>query len=199
MPNSKDINFGTIDHFLYVRINCICSDLGFSTKEFIEDAYYFIVSYIDEVGITHFEMLLQQYEKYQDYREYTRYAPRMTNQTHAFVVQGVHEEVHQHLLVIKEENGFKWLQVLQILLMTIETELDRIDAEEYKEKSLGDVVREILSDIRYEPVKGFSVDKTEKRRKYERETQKYFEGGNFKELNVGDDCADSAESDDFLD
>lgn len=144
-------------------------------------------------------MLLEQYEKYKDYLEHIRYAPRMTNQKHVFVVKGVHEEIHQHLSVIKEENEFTWTQVLQILLMTMETELDRIDAEEYKERSLGDVVRKIFPDKRFDTRNGwFSVHKTKLRREYDKETQKYRESGGFKELSDVDDF-DSAESYDFLD
>ena len=35
---TKGINFGEIDHFLYVRINCMCADLSYDYKEFIEQA-----------------------------------------------------------------------------------------------------------------------------------------------------------------
>ena len=65
---TRDINFGSVDHFLYVRLNCVCVDLGYSLKELVHQAYYLVVDLIDEEGRTHFSVLRRQFEDYADYR-----------------------------------------------------------------------------------------------------------------------------------
>ena len=116
MATTKDINFGDIDHFLYVRISSVCADLGYTAKDLIEQAYFLLVDLITEEGETQFYVLADQYNEYAKYRAMTRYAPRMIKKKHAFVVGGVHEEIHRHLDEIKKENNFSWIDILRILL-----------------------------------------------------------------------------------
>jgi hypothetical protein len=186
MPyKTKQINFGEVDHFLYVRINCICADLDYNFKDFVEQSYCILTELIDEKGVTHFKVLIEQYEKYREYREKTRYAPRMIDKKHAFVVDGIHEEIHEHLLVIKDENRFPWSVLLAILLMALEYEIDKKDRTDWKEgeihtfvvdefmerqtahKARNPVPRKARIDYPYQ------VDKTDKRREFEAKIEKY--------------------------
>jgi hypothetical protein len=145
---TKAINFGEIDHFLYVRINCVGADLGYNFKEFIENSYYPLVDLIDEKGVTHFSVLREEYKKYADYREKTRYAPRMTKEKHKLVVSDIHEEVHKRLEIIKKENDFLWINILQILLMVMELEMDKEDHESWKRGEIKETITEEFSDER---------------------------------------------------
>jgi hypothetical protein len=173
---NKNINFGKIDHFLFVRINCVCTDLGLTTKEFIENSYFSLVKHIDKYGETHFKVVQDRYKEYADFREHTRYAPRIREQEHSFGVQGVHEEIHKHLVVIKDENDFGWRDLLIILLMTLEAELDMIDAEEYHANTLTETVEKIFSDNKkfFFEEDSFGLEKTDLRRDWEKENQKYY-------------------------
>jgi hypothetical protein len=188
----KQINFGEIDHFLYVRINCLCADLGYNSKEFVEQAYCILTELIDEKGVTHFKVLAEQYKKYADYREMTRYAPRMKEKRHAFVVDGIHEEIHEHLVVIKDENKFSWGVLLSILLMVLELDLDKQDKEKWKD---GDVKRFVVEEFlerRFAHGAHLSapvltqvdgphrIDKTKKARAYEKAKGLYPEGDRFR-------------------
>jgi len=167
----KSINFGEIDHFLYVRINCLCADLGLSFQQFIEEGYVQIVTFIDEEGITHFEMLRDEWENYAAFRSQTRFAPRMKDIKHAMNVNGIHEEVYAHLRVIKEENNFTWVSLLQSLLLVVEYYLDKEDQQllqdglqQEQAKKLQDKFRGTDVVMR-EDVQ--AIDKTRLRRQYE--------------------------------
>jgi tRNA(Ser,Leu) C12 N-acetylase TAN1 len=188
---AKDINFGNIDHFLYVRIQCVCADLGLAAKDFIEQAYFLLVKLITEDGVTQFSVLQDEYEEYEDYRNRSRYSPRMTKEKHSFVVSGIHAEIHEHLVVIKKENNFPWIVMLRILLMVVEANLDKLDAEIWKEAERREAVMEEFRERRtvksarsgprnLEYEDGFKIDKTKKRRAYEKAAHKYPEDKNFR-------------------
>jgi hypothetical protein len=188
MQKPRDINFGEIDHFLYVRINCVCADLGFDLKDFIEQSYYLLVDLIDPEGVTHYEQLQEEYKKYADFRDRARYAPRKSKEKHAIVIRGIHEEIHEHLACIKEEMKWAWIDILNVLLISFEAEIDMIDAEAWKDGELKELVKEEF-DTRskryvahsqagypnYED-EAYQIDKTVKRRKYERKMGFYKEG-----------------------
>jgi hypothetical protein len=181
----RQINFGDVDHFVYVRIHCLCADLGYNLKEFIEQSYCILTEIIDEKGVTHFRVLEEQYRKYQDIQESVKYAPRHIEKKHSMVVDGVHEEVHQHLVVIKEENKFPWGLVLGFLLMAMEAEIDKTDAEQRRGGDIHTFVIEEFLEKRTAhearnpvPTKAaidfpHRVKKTDKRREFERKTEKY--------------------------
>ena len=171
MAETKSINFGQINHFLYVRINSVCADLGYNFKQFIEQAYYLLVDLITEEGETQLDLLAQKYIEYADIRKKTQYAPRMSDEKHNFVVGDIHGEVHEHLDCIKEERGFPWIVILEILLMVIEIEIDKENQRSIREmEKIEDVeiIRETFSDLRFDYNPGFSVDKKESQKKYER-------------------------------
>jgi hypothetical protein len=193
MPyETKQINFGGIDHFLYVRINCLCADLGYSLKDFIEQAYCLLTELIDEKGKTHFTVLQEEYQKYEAYRERTRYAPRMSQEKHATVVDGIHEEMYKHLVVIKDENKFPWVVVLRVLLMVMELEIDKQDQKDSKERELKKFVIDqfIEKRTKHAALSGpsiptqidtpHSIDKTKKARVYEESVGIYPEGEDFR-------------------
>jgi predicted CopG family antitoxin len=187
----KHINFGKIDHFLYVRINCVCADLGYTIRDLVEQAYFLLTELITEQGVTQLWLLKEEYEKYSDYREKSRYSPRMLKKSHPLVVQGIHEEIYDHLVVIKEENSFSWIVILRILLMVMEANLDKIDAEiwkkverreaiiqEFRERRTANLARSPAS--RLEDADGYTIEKTKKRYKYERSINKYPESKEFR-------------------
>ena len=126
---SKSINFGKVDHFLYVRLMCLSADLGLPLRELIQYGYYLLVELITEDGQSQFEVLYKNYKKYSDLQEKVRYAPRKKGSKHSIVVKNVHEEVYQHLVVIRKEKNYAWGMLLYVLLMAIEQELDK-DKEE---------------------------------------------------------------------
>jgi hypothetical protein len=192
IATTKDINFGEIDHFLYVRISSVCADLGYTVKDLIEQAYFLLVDLITEEGETQFTLLAEKYNEYADYREMTRYAPRMIQKKHAFVVSGLHEEIHKHLTIIKDEHNFPWVLILRVLLMAIETDLDKRDAEAWKD---GEIKKLTMEEFRARrtshdaqspvPTKApepgtYQVDKTKKRRKYEEKAAVYPQKEGFK-------------------
>jgi hypothetical protein len=192
MYNVRDINFGEIDHFLYVRINCVCADLGLGLKDFIEQAYYLLVDLIDPKGVTHYEMLQEEYEKYAAFRERARYAPRKSKEKHAIVIRGIHEEVHEHLACIKDEMKWPWINILKVLLMSLEAEIDRMDAEAWEDGQVkGFVAKQFkatakkddllprLGALDYEEG-SYQIDKTKKRRMYEKAKGLYPEGEGFR-------------------
>jgi len=182
---NKGINFGSIEHFLFVRINCLCTDLGYSFKEFIEQAYCFLVELIDEDGITHFEILKQQYKDYSAYRAKTRYAPRMIEKKHLFNVANIHEEVHEHLSQIKKENRFSWIDILVALYMVVEVELDKMDErawrdgeirkfviEEFLERRTAYLAQSQRSKLNFED-ESYQIKKSTERRAWEAEANVY--------------------------
>lgn len=167
----KSINFGEIDHFLYVRINCLCADLGLSFQQFIEEGYVQIATFIDEEGFTHFEMLRDEWDNYAAFRNQTRFAPRMKDIKHAMNVNGIHEEVYAHLRVIKKENDFTWVSLLQSLLLVVEYYLDKEDEQVLQAGLLKEQAEELQEELRMtdvvigEDVQG--VKKTRLRREHE--------------------------------
>jgi hypothetical protein len=144
----RSINFGEIDHFLYVRIHCVCADLGLTTKEFIEQAREHVRELIDQRGITHFHLLKNKYDELESYRRHTRYAPRMTDLKHAFVVGGISRDAYDHLVVMRKENGFPWIILLQMLLMMMEFVIDREDKRVHDMEEWLDEMREEAEDTR---------------------------------------------------
>jgi hypothetical protein len=193
MPyETKQINFGGIAHFLYVRINCLCADLGYNYKDFIEQSYCILTELIDEKGVTHFKVLQEQYKKYEDYRDVARYAPRNSPQKHAFVVDDIHEEIYQDLVVIKDEHDFSWAILLSILLMVMELEIDKQDKEAWKNGEIRKLVvgefiaRRTSHDARSKaPIASrvdtpHQIEKTKKRSKYEKADGRYPEGEHFR-------------------
>ena len=170
--NIKGINFGHIDHFLYVRILCVCTDLGITTTQFVDHGYFILYDLITEKGVTQFNVLQDNYLKYSDIHEKVRYVPRMEGRTHQFVVQGIHEEIHKHLIVIKRENGFRWRILLQILLMALEHELDKEDNMSWEERKLElelkfPVFAEVFQQQFDMYAGGYGIKSTNLRRKYD--------------------------------
>lgn len=183
---TKAINFGRIDHFLYVRINSVCADLDLSYKDFIEQSYLHLVKLIDERGITHFEVLAQEYNKYVEFREQTRYAPRMIIERHPFVVGDIGGEIYDHLMIIKDEHNFPWINILRILLMVMELEMDKMDEEEQKQGLAYEdhvMIADLFRDIRpeYDP-ESYQIKKTNKRREYEKKIGYYGKREGFRML-----------------
>jgi len=162
----------------------VCADLGFSTRDFIEQAYFLFTKLIDEKGVSHFEILQNEYQEYKEMREKNRYLPRMSEEKHAFVVTKIHEEVWEHLDCIKDENHFKWIALLRILLMIQELEMNKIDQkawEEWLDAEDKKMVKEAFAELKFDLEDGgYSIDKTELRRKYERSAAIYPESGKFK-------------------
>jgi hypothetical protein len=186
MPyKTKQINFGEVDHFLYVRILCICADLGYTLKDFVEQSYCLLTETIDEKGTTHFKQLEEQYRRYADIQERVKYAPRNIEKRHPVVVDGIHEEMHQHLVVIKDENKFPWVLVLAFLLLAMEAEIDKKDDEDRREGEVRTFVVEEFLERRTahearNPVPSkvridypYHVEKTDKRREFERKIKRY--------------------------
>lgn len=167
----KSINFGKIDHFLYVRICCLCADLGFTFQKFIEEGRRLIRNFIDEEGITHFQKLKEEWGKYESFRKQTRFAPRMKNERHSMNVNDIDEEVFDHLQIIKQENDLNWIMLLRSLVLVVEYHLDKVDEAalvrgEYREEA--DTIRSGLigkSVVAGEDVQG--IDKTRKTREWE--------------------------------
>jgi len=189
-----DINFGSIDHFLYVRLNCICADLGFNFKEFIEQSYCHVLELIDKNGITHFEYLQATYKDYKDFREHTRYAPRMIEKKHSFVVGDISGAVYEHLMVIKKEHNFPWINILTILVMAMQLEMDKQDEAGWRDGEIKTFVIEEFMARRTshaahsQPATpsledgSYQIDKTRKRREYEKRAGIYPEREGFRKL-----------------
>jgi len=192
--DTEMINFGEIDHFLYVRLHCMCADLDLSVQEFIEEAYQLVTQIIDEKGVTHFSQLAQEYKDYAEYRDMTRYAPRMIEKSHPLVVSGIRCGIRDHLAVIKDENNFPWIVVLRVLLMAMQNEMDKQDRAEWKEGEVKEFVREEFKSrstvhlTREQPPTHqlepgtYGIDKTKKRREYEKEAGIYPEREGFRKL-----------------
>ena len=136
---------------MFVRLSCLCADLGFTFQQFIEEAYFLLVKLITEDGVTQIMLMKDQYKQYEEKREKTRYAPRMSRRSHSVNVKGVHPEVYEHLDCIKKDRSYSWIVILQVLLMTMELFLDKLDeaaeddalereaAEEIAALTLGDL------------------------------------------------------------
>jgi hypothetical protein len=181
----KSINFGEIDHFLYVRISSVCADLGFTNKDFIEEACELFFSLVDERCVSRFDILQEEYQKYKEFREKSRYLPRMNEKKHAFVV-GIHDEIYEYLDCVRHERGFSWKVFLSIFLMLVELKMNKYDEKAWKEwleQKDKKMVEEVFSDIRLDLDQGgFQFDKTKKRRKYEAEKAIYQERAGFRRL-----------------
>jgi hypothetical protein len=168
----KGINFGEIDHFLYVKINSVCVDLGYSVSEFIEEACDQFFRLVDEQGITRFLMLAEERQRYREAQEKTAYLPRMQDQKHAFVVK-VREEVHEYLNCVRHENKLTWGAMLNILYMLIELKMNKEDDKEWKDwlaKKDNELISKAFSDLRLasEDYNKSRIDKTDLRRAYEK-------------------------------
>jgi hypothetical protein len=183
---TKTINFGDIDHFLYVRIRCLCADLDYkNVRDFIEYAYYLLVELITEDGETQFWVLQDQYKEFQSFREKTRYAPRATELTHPFVVSHIHEEIYDHLVVIRKEHKFPWYVILRILYMVMQSKLDADDERIWKDidrkQAIIDEFLSKKSSYAANSMKGqpnfeeesYQIKKTKKRYQYESEASVY--------------------------
>ena len=129
----KSINFGEIDHFLYVRISSVCADLGYAAREFIEEACCLFFDLVNDKGITQFQLLSDEYQKYKETRERTAYLPRMSDKKHAIVVNGIHEDIYEYLNCVRLENKMPWINLLRILLMLTELSMSKVDEKAWKE------------------------------------------------------------------
>ena len=110
------------------------------------------------------------------------------SQKHSVVVKGIKCEIAEYLKCVKTENNFKWGWLLRILLMLVEIYRNKIDEEalkEWAEEENRQFIIHELNDIRggmedsydseddepdnsYKMERGYSIDKTRKRREYER-------------------------------
>ena len=105
----------------------------------------------------------------------------MVDQRHPIVINGIHEEVYKHLVVMKNENSFTWSFLLSLLLMAVEMEIDRGDKSAWLQGVNAETIHEDLSDMRLEnEAGGFQIDKTKKRRKYGTAVIMYPERGGFR-------------------
>ena len=124
--NEKSINFGEIGHFLYVRIRSVCADLGYSNKEFIEEACELFFNLVDdELCVSRFDILQGEYQNFKEIRAKSIYLPRMNEKKHAFVVGGIYDEIYDYLDCVKNEQGFTWKVFLRIFLMLTELEMNK--------------------------------------------------------------------------
>jgi hypothetical protein len=181
----KSINFGEIDHFLYVRINSICADLGFPVREFIEEACCLFFDLVDDKGITQFQLLSEEYQKYKEIREKAAYLPRMSDKKHAIVVNGIHEDIYEYLNCVRLENSMPWINMLKTLLMLTELEMNKVDEKAWKawleeedNKMIKDDFARLQSAI--EGSGGFQIKKTRKRREYQEDLSIYPERAGFR-------------------
>jgi hypothetical protein len=180
----KGINFGEIDHFLYVRINAVCADLGYSTGEFIEEACNLFFDLVDEAGITKFMLLAEERQKYCEAREKTAYLPRMKDQKHAFVVK-LREEILDYLNCVRHENKISWGALLNILYMLVELKINKEDDKDWREwlaKQDRELIAKAFSELKLmiDDRAGFDIEKTDKRRQYEKKAAIYPERSSFR-------------------
>jgi hypothetical protein len=188
----KGINFGEVDHYLYVRIVSVCADLGLVAREFIEEACCLFFDLVDENGMTQFQLLTDEYQKYKEIRERTAYLPRMSEKKHAIVVNGIHEDIYEYFNCVRLENKMPWINLLRILLMLTELSMNKVDEKAWKEwleeedrKLIKESCSELLFSI--ENVKGFQIDKTRKRREYQKEHGIYPQRAGFRYHSDGSD------------
>ena len=184
--NKKSINFGEIDHFLYVRICSICADLGFTNKDFIEEACELFFSLVDDHCVSRFDILQEEYQKYKEIKESTKYLPRMREEKHAVVVGGIHDEIYEYLDCVRQERGFTWKTFLNIFVMLTELETNKYDKkawEDWLEQEDKRLIKDLFSDIRCTMDQGrFQFEKTKLRRKYEAKKAIYYERDGFRQL-----------------
>jgi len=133
----KSINFGKIDHFLYVRIMSLCADLRYTTKDFIVEGYNLFFDIVDPNGISRFILIKEELTKfYKDSADKRMLIPRMS-QKHAFVVIDIPSNIVNYLNYVRTDslnnNDFTWSNLLCILLMLVEIKRDKIDEEAIKE------------------------------------------------------------------
>lgn len=154
---ADSINFGEIDHFLYVRIMSLCADLGFTTKEFIEEGCGLFFGIVDLDGISRFEIIEKEYKLFLEENRKKELIPRM-KEMHPFVVKGIKGEISEYLKCVKVERHFMWDWMLRILLMLVEIDRNKIDApalEAWAEKENRQFIMNEFKDIRIEmAVKG---------------------------------------------
>jgi hypothetical protein len=181
----KGINFGEVDHFLYVRISSICADLGYVAREFIEEACCLFFDLVDEKGMTQFQLLSDEYQKYKEIRERTAYLPRMSEKKHAIVVNGIHEDIYEYLNCVRLENRMPWINLLKILLMLTELEMNKVDEKTWKawleeedNKMIKDDFSNLISVL--EGPHGFQIKKTRKRREFQKDLSIYPERAGFR-------------------
>ena len=184
--NGKGINFGEIDHFLYVRISSICADLGYSFKEFIEEACELFFGLVDDHCVSRFDILQDEYQKYKEVKEKYRYLPRMSEEKHPMVVGGIHDEIYDYLDCVKQERGFTWKTFLNIFVMLTELETNKYDKKAW-EDWLGQeekrLIKDLYSDIRLTMEQGgYQIEKTKLRRKYEAKKGIIYERAGFRKL-----------------
>jgi len=178
---TKSINFGEIGHLLYVRIMSLCADLGYAAKDFIFDGCCLFFDIVDDKGVSHFEIVEDDYRRFVEDIQKNKPIARM-NQKHALVVKDIQDEICDYLNCVKNENNMRWVQLLGILLMLVEIDRDRTDEEalaEWARENEKQFLIEELNDIRFGFEKGFKVDKTKKLRQYEA-------GGEIKEWFTGE-------------
>jgi len=110
----------------------------------------------------------------------------MIIERHPFVVGDISGEIHDHLVVIKEENNFPWINILRVLLMVMELEMDKMDEEAQKQGLAYEdhvMIANLFKDIRpeYDP-ESYQIEKTRKRREYEKKIGYYRERQGFRTL-----------------
>jgi len=173
---TKSINFGEINHLLYVRIMALCADLGYATKDFIFEGCCLFFDIVDDKGVSHFEIIGDAYRRFYEDIQKRQTIPRM-NQKHAFVVKDIQDEVCEYLTCVKNENNMRWVQLLGILLMLVEIDRDKTDEPalaEWAERENKIFILNEFSNIKMAFKEGpYKIDKTRRLRDYEKKAGIY--------------------------
>ena len=167
---TKSINFGEIDHLLYIRITSLCADLGYATKDFILEGCCSFFGIVDEKGVSDLKKTYDAYKRFQEDSQKSKIIPRM-NKKHALVVNGIEEEVVDYLNCVKKENNLQWVWLLGILLMLVETDRDKMDKQALAKWAERENEMFIIGELSNNKVAyeegSYQIYKTRLRREYE--------------------------------